>query len=119
MSPTFVAVRAAVSILICFVSWRRVARSAVAILVVANCLVHEFHRLSDYDVQPPAFASTASPLPQTIPMPAENLGIPHETYVTLAFTHEAPRRRRLIPRAGVADGQHPAAVRDDKAAAAV
>jgi hypothetical protein len=52
-------------------------------------------------------------------MPAEHLGIPHETYVTLAFTHEAPRRRRLIPRAGVAEGQHPAAVRDDKAAAAV
>jgi hypothetical protein len=50
---------------------------------------------------------------------AENLGIPHETYVTLAFTYDAPRRRSLIRRAGVADRQHLATARDDKAAAAV
>ena len=59
------------------------------------------------------------PLRQSPLMPAENLGAPHEAYVTLAFTHGAQRRRGLIPRVGVADRQHPAGVRDDKAAAVV
>ena len=51
--------------------------------------------------------------------PAQNLGFPHETYVTPAFTrHESPRHR-LIRFPDVADWQHRAAARDDKAAAAV
>ena len=57
--------------------------------------------------------------PDNLWMPAENLGFPHETYVTLAFTEGAPRRRRFIRRAGVADRQHLASARDDNAAAAV
>jgi hypothetical protein len=52
-------------------------------------------------------------------MPAMNLGISHETYVTLAFTRDAPLSRRTISRAGVAERQHLAAARDDKAAAPV
>jgi hypothetical protein len=52
-------------------------------------------------------------------MPTMSLGIPHETYVTLAFTRDAPLSRRSISRLGVAERQQPAAARDDKAAAAV
>jgi hypothetical protein len=52
-------------------------------------------------------------------MPARTLGIAHEAYVTRTFTQKPPHRRIAIPFTSVADVQHVAAVRDDKAAAAV
>jgi hypothetical protein len=52
-------------------------------------------------------------------LPAQNLGIPHETYVTMTFILYAPLSRSQTSFLGVADMQHSTVRCDDKAAAAV
>ena len=57
--------------------------------------------------------------PDNLWMPAENLGFPHEAYVTPAFTLGAWRPDKLIRLSYVADWQQSADARDDKASAGV
>jgi hypothetical protein len=59
-------------------------------------------------------------LPQMISVcPRRTVGIAHEAYVTLVFTQKPSFDRSAIPLGSVADRQHSAAARHDKAAAAV
>jgi hypothetical protein len=51
--------------------------------------------------------------------PAQTLGIANEAYVTPTFTQKPPQRRIAIRFTTVANEQHIAVSRDDKAAAAV